>query len=67
MIKTKKIVSGFYKGFYKGITFNIVKTTLPKNEIAWYWQIGNSSVHDLHSSKAIAINAVMDYIDYSSK
>jgi hypothetical protein len=63
MIKTKKLASGYYTGTHNGIYFSITKSELVRNEIAWYWQIGNSKVHDYHSSKAIAIQAVKFYIE----
>ena len=65
MIKTTKIVSGFYKGSYNGINFSIVKAESgfnTKNESIWYWQIGNK-VYDTYSSKTIAIQAVKEYIE----
>jgi hypothetical protein len=63
MIKTKKLALGYYTGTHNGINFIITKSELSKNEVAWYWQIGNSIVHDYHSSKAIAIQAVKFYIE----
>jgi hypothetical protein len=62
MNQTKKIASGFYEGNYKGITYTISKVEIP-NENSWYWQIGNESVNDWHTSKKIAIKAVKEYID----
>lgn len=64
MIKTNKIANGCYKGRYKNIDFTIIKVDdLPKNKIAWYYQIGNNKVNDWYSSKFIAIQALKEYID----
>lgn len=64
MIKTNKIASGCYKGRYKYIDFTIIKVdSLPKNQIAWYWQIDNKKVNDWYSSKFKAIQALKEYID----
>lgn len=63
MIKTKKIASGFYSAVYKNITFEITKAETLNSEILWYWQIGNSKVHDFYPSKSIAIKAAIEYIN----
>lgn len=65
MIKTTRIVPGFYKGQYNGIKFSIVKAESnynTKNESVWYWQIGNK-VYDTYNSKMVAIQAVKQYIE----
>ena len=65
MIKTTRIVSGFYKGQYNGINFSIVKAEAninTKNKSVWYWQIGNK-VYDTYNSKIVAIQAVKEYIE----
>ena len=65
MIKTKRIVSGYYKGEYNGINFSIVKSENnynTKNESVWYWQIGNK-VYDTYNSKTVAIQAVKEFIE----
>lgn len=65
MIKTKRIVSGYYKGEYNGINFSIVKSENnynTKNESFWYWQIGNK-VYDTYNSKTVAIQAVKEFIE----
>lgn len=63
MIKTKKIAAGYYKATYKNITFEITKAETLNSEIIWYWQIGNSKVHDFYQSKSIAIKAAIEYIN----
>lgn len=68
MIKTTKIVSGYYQGNYKAINFTIKKVDdLPNNQISWYFQIENENVHDWHGSKYIAIQAAKEYIDQLKK
>ena len=65
MIKTKRIVSGYYKGEYNGINFSIVKSENnynTKNKSVWYWQIGNK-VYDTYNSKTVAIQAVKEFIE----
>ena len=63
-VKTQKIATGYYKGIYKKIPFSITKVDI--SEVAWYWQIGDSSADDWHSSKKAAIYSVMDFIDWQS-
>jgi hypothetical protein len=64
MVKTQKIVPGLYKGCYKGINFQLKKVgDLPASKIAWYWQIAGRDVSDWHSSKSVALAAVVDFID----
>ena len=63
MIKTKKIAAGYYTATYKNIAFEITKADYNNSEIVWYWQIGNSRVHDIYPTKAIAIKAALEYIN----
>jgi len=62
-IKLKKISKGYYSGTYKNVDFTICRVGhLPKNEIAWYWQIGNQEVNDWYTTKEVAIFAAIDHI-----
>jgi hypothetical protein len=63
MIKTKKIAAGFYEATYKNVKFEITKADYESSERVWYWQIGNSRVHDIYPSKAIAIQCAIEYIN----
>jgi hypothetical protein len=63
MASTKKIAAGYYTATYKNISFEITKSETLNSEILWYWQIGNSKVHDFYPSKSIAIKAATEYIN----
>lgn len=64
MIRTKKISAGFYEGRYNYVDFTINKVNdLPNSEVAWYWQIGDTKVHDWYKSKFQALQAVKAFID----
>jgi hypothetical protein len=65
----KKLYSGYYKGHYKGIDFNIIKVEEINNQTKnkWFWLIGDDGGQDWFNSKRIAIEAVKDYINNSNQ
>lgn len=65
IMKTTKIAPGYYKFDYKGYNVTLTKLDYPDTE--WYFELGNGGANDYHSTKKIAIEAAIEFIDYLEK